>query len=492
MMKIEKIVFWGGLILGLICHAVTLPYSPVHWQDECQITELGRLLLSPGTDWSMCILPTSITELGGNGIWNIGKTLQELSYRLGGAPAPRWMELFCLVTVAILVRFYVAKKTSSAWLGTVFGLLAFSVPGLVQSARGARVDAMAMMFLFAALSVMQIEDCPCGKNRRPLVMALTGACAALCVWTWATAVMMMPIVLWEFVETLRRWRVNMRELFTLLGCVVVGGLLISAIDFIPCYESIRGTLARIGNSSKAVGYGQESSFGRTVAQLFAFPGLYVIGFCCLFVRRRFWLLAVAAAAFLYVTKGSIYVFRTLYLMPYALIGFALLSGMIRCTWVKRSLVVIAVLMLAVTYARSVVVRNAVEFLAREYRDGRTLKAVLAKEIGRGALVYNCAFQTYYVGRELDWKQYQMFYDALRPDVAKIKDLDYFLIDANDVENVSLDDLRLAGFDKHRTIAVFPPPAQGVHKWLAQHGRLHSLGDYVLFYRSGSFCRPSSD
>lgn len=491
MMKIEKIVFWGGLIFGLICHAVTLPYSPVHWQDECQITELGRLLLSPGTDWSMYILPTAVTELGGSGIWSIGRTLQELSYRLGGATAPRWMELFCLMMVAIFVRFYVTKKISSAWLGTVFGLLAFSVPELVQSARGARVDAMAMMFLFAALSAMQLEDCPCGKNRRPLVMVLTGACAALCVWTWATAVMMMPIVLWELVETLRRWRVNMRELLILLGCAIVGGLLISAIDFIPCYESIGGTLARIGNSSKVVGYGQEVGLGKIITQLLGVPGLYIIGFCCLFLHWRMWLLAIFAVLFLHVTKGSIYVFRTLYIMPYTLIGLAMLCGLVHCIGARRILVALAVLMAVIAYGRSVLVRNAVEFLARDYRDERQLRIVLEKEVGRNASVYNYAFQTYYVGRELGWKQYQMFNNALKPDVAKIKDLDCFLIDAKDAGKVSLDDLRLAGFDKQRTITVFPSPVQGVHKWLAQHDRLHPLGDYVLFYRSVSNCLPSS-
>lgn len=485
MMRIEKIVFWGGLILGLICHAITLPYSPAHWMDEVQITELGRQILSPGSDWSMYILPTSVTELGGSGVWNVGRTLQELAYRLGGASAPRWMELFCLMTVAILVRFYVAKKTSSAWLGTIFGLLAFSAPGLVQSAHGARVDAMAMMFLFAALSVMQLGDCQQGAARRPILMILAGAFTALCVYTWATAIMMVPIVLWEFIETAHRSKTTPKEWLLLFGCAVVGGLLITALDFLPCYESIAGTLVKIGNSSKAVGYGRKIGFGTIVFQLFEVPGLYFVGFCCLFVRRRLWLLAAAAVIFLHVTKGQIYVFRTLYILPYALIGFAVLCGLVRRTWFKRSLVGVAVLMMFVAFARSVVVRNAVEFLARDYRDSQILMKVLEREIGRDASVYNYAFQTYYAGRELGWKQYQMFYNALVPPVELLKTVDGFLVDEKDAQRVNRDDLQAAGLVEKRVISVYPKPTSGIGRWLEQRNRLHRLGDYVFFSKGQS-------
>ena len=44
--------FWFLLVLGIVLHALTLPYSPPHWQDEVQVNEIGRASLER-SDWSM-------------------------------------------------------------------------------------------------------------------------------------------------------------------------------------------------------------------------------------------------------------------------------------------------------------------------------------------------------------------------------------------------------------------------------------------------------
>lgn len=470
-----KFVFWIAITIGIAFHAITLPYSSNHWQDEGQICEIGRRVLEK-TDWNMYLLPGKESNTVAPGIWFVGPVAQECSYRLVGHLGPKIMTLVFLALATIMVYCFSMLKTGDEHISLLSALLFFTTPVLVQSARGARADVMGFAFLFASLVCFEKSL----KSEDWLVKCMwcffAGILCAVCFGTWGSCLLLMPIVWWEMVEIMYQasWGRGLR-----LGIMAVcGGMLGLLIVEEPFWAQLPLSAKCLMQYLSVVGNHEVFEWKALLASFFAPPYVYLIGLLCLLMTRRVWLIMGVLVYFIVCAKnGHIYVFRTLYFLPYSIVALVLLGKMSPKGLVRKLCVpVIAVLTMGL-FIRSVAIRNIVEWMASPSRSYASLYDVLKREIGLGVKIYNGDWQTYFVGRELGWKQYQIYSANQQFDYDIFDDVDYVLVSEGHKEGMRF--LTNRGFSKNKVLTV---PSTGVvrmQNFLKRHRWLHALGPYVL-------------
>lgn len=481
--KMIKTAFWALLIVGVAFHALTLPYSSNHWQDEVQICEIGRRVFDQ-TDWNMYMMPDSRLDTVPPGIWLIGPMVDEVAYRIMGHLGPKIAMLVCLVLATLLLRLYLRRKTQNELIADVVSLIFFAAPALTQSVRGARVDVVAFMWLFLGLALMQVQT-ENEKLRRLCVFGFGGACA-LSVFTWPTAILTMPIAAWEFCDDCFQRHFCVKEIVVSLACAIVGGLMFSLIALSP----ITGSLPLSLESCRAIAATSMDDAGlmrwqAMFGEMCSSYGLYALGAIALFSNKRLILLMIGAIAYYVICSGSqqIYVFKTLYFLPFAVVGIAMAWHVAaKNKYVSAVVCVGLIALLGVVYGRAVVVRNAVSFLARSHRNVASQTEVVCKSVRDGSKVYNVAWQTYYIGRERGWQQYQGKAEFLtgKPDL--LPSMDCILIEESQWESPLDEYYAKNGFVHKQRIEVPPVGRTGYEDSLRQKGYLRSLGPYLLYTR----------
>lgn len=481
--KMIKIVFGALLVIGTLFHAVTLPYSSNHWQDEAQICEMGRRVFER-TDWNVYMMPDFRLDAVPPGIWLVGPMLDEMAYRVMGHLGPKIVILTCLVFATLLVRFYLWRKAHSELIADVVSLIFFAAPALTQSARGARVDVVAFMWLFLGLALMQVN----AKKvvvRRICVFGFGGACA-LSIFTWPTAILVMPIAAWEFWDDCHQQCCMGRDIVVELACAVVGGLVFSLLAIAP----IMGNLQLSLESCRAIAATsmddpRSMRWNAMIGEMCSSYGLYAIGAIALLVHKRFVLLLIGAISYFVICSGShqIYVFKTLYFLPFAIVGMAMAWHIVAKNKYAGAVACMGLMaLLCLIYGRSVVVRNVVAYLARSHRNVASQTAEICKYVKSGAKVYNVAWQTYFIGREQGWQQYQGKAEFLtaRPDL--LNAMDCVLVEESQWKP-SIDGYYAKnGFVNKRRIEVPPVGTTGCEETLRKKGWLLPLGPYLLYTR----------
>lgn len=483
-----KRAFWILLLIGVCFHLATIGFAPAHWQDEVQIHELGRRIIAP-TDWTVYWLPVDGASHAATGLWNAASPLHEIAYSLLGHTGPRLVQFVFLVISTILLRAYLSRKTGDECLSTVFSLLYFSVPRMALSPRAGRLDAFVFMMLFAALYTLRSQWARrhvCGA------MALAGAISAACVFSWATAIVLMPIVLWEIQCVFLENRMAARDMARPLLCFAVGGVCAS-LPFLALFISDLPLSWEIMRHMAGIPQPRDS-LATFLTGIRAYPYLYVLGILGLCFRGKFDLLSLGAVGFLAVCVASrSYCYRLLYFLPYALIASATVASGGRK--VARVFLSFAIIMATLSYVRIAVCKNAVEFMSRSINDERRLEHVLDDTLGRDIRVYAAVFDVYYAGRALGWRQYRSFNRSgskfdLYPEL--IDKVDFFISTPKQAREHG-EELNAAGFVPFSEIAGFEMPAWAESTWWRYIQRFsawnpHPYGPYVVFRKQANESR----
>ena len=177
------------LALMLAIFLPSLGSSPiVVWQDEVQIVDYGRVMLDPGTDWAVSwsthehkpVPPVSY----------LGCIGAELAYRFTGTVLGS--RLFCIAggfLLGSLVLGLMKEPGRPPVIGLLFAGLIVLDPGLVQSYRAGRLDAMAMAFVLAGALCLKLHA------RNPDWRWLVAACAVIYFFLMLPILVVFPISL---------------------------------------------------------------------------------------------------------------------------------------------------------------------------------------------------------------------------------------------------------------------------------------------------------
>lgn len=482
-------VFWILLVVGIALHLVTLSYSPVPWQDEVQVVEIGQGGVGEKTSgWNMCMTGNEEFDKQAWALYYLGGLGEELFYQMFGRFGPRLFTLIGLFLATVLFHCYVRRRTKSEYWAAVLGVLFFAAPSLVQSVRGARVDVWTFVCLWSGLNLLYgIGDSCTVKSR--IRYGLAGASAVLACFFWASAVLLLPIYMWAFWENYRHPVRDWKKLSLSSATVVAFAVFATLILILPFCGRLEVTMELASwisahntntRSSATVIHAVKVLCGEVVG----FPYIFLFGIIGIVLSRRNWWLKIGVVAFIYIcvfVAARIYVFRMLYLLVYAFVGIILLVGCLsEKIRARNALALMMTLIACAVYGRSVLLRNGIEFLARDGRDFHKIRAALANEIAEGDKVYAESYQIYYVARDLGWKLYRSVggpdaKDALLDDVQHV-------ITENRTPDYGVY-MREHGFLKKKEVAVpFKPFTDLEKRIISLAGRGASCGPYVIYSR----------
>ena len=391
-------------LVAFALHLCALEAPP--WMDEVHIVEMGRLALS-GDPGGASIL----TRADGSSfppLYYLGPCCHEWAFRLGGPAAVRLLPMLALIAAAVLCRLWLrAGGRVSPGMADVMGLSVLLQPLFVQSVRLVRADTAVLALAFATLALI---DAPgdAGRRRR---LAAAGALAGLSPFIWPTAILLFPLYGVAFLARIRK-RALGGDLLALGG----GALVAAGLALLPVRAQLTALIAGFGDyfrgpgavSTPDAGF-QPLAFLRGCAVLLVKeslrnPFLFLlapVGFVWACRRRR-----LAALAFLVAFAGAaatkLHTFRFLYLYPYTLMFF-LLGAVLLARRARR--LVHGVLALSLVYG---FVTGPVAYAIAAHGTaarGQAFCRKLAETVGSGPLrVLTADYRTYYLGRQLGWRQ----------------------------------------------------------------------------------------
>ncbi len=487
-------------------HMATLTISPVVWQDEVQLVEWGRTMVSdPKTDWSLLFLSKdhSIQTVS-----YFGCAIQEMAYGLF-APSmmgPRIVSLLCALGCASLAVAWLVARGTRRPIALMCGWAFLLDPFFVASYRGARVDGLALAGCFASCWVLSSLREVVSPSQRHIGLAMAGAMAVAGLFCWPAAIMAFPVILMEGAQLVRAWTRGTRLLSWSLRAITLfaaGGLVVAMAAVLPMWHEIgrmSGDFLQISGSDLKV---HESPVSVALAQLASFLQVIV---------RNPWLLACAVLgafgkahrrlmgaalliplALMLVTNA--YPNRLLYLLPAAI---GILAGSVDAwerfefrfaRWRVSLGRVCMVLVLGWGVAMSLVLRQVLALSQRGERDPRVLFSSAQTAIGAGPKrVFLGVYEFYFVGRELGWK---MFRPVLRNGPVNARawsellgTLEFAILRTAEITPEDELSLKGAGLDRKFVVLEHGVRAQSsISAGLASLGGAKPYGPYTVFARS---------
>jgi hypothetical protein len=123
----QMLVWMAALLLSGIWQFSTLTLTPTGWQDEAQITEMGRVLLNPGTGWSAVWLPRENHPL--RVVPYLGALLNESAFRVApGYAGPRTLALLGAVIASALCLAWLRSRNTQPIMAILLSLALFLDP----------------------------------------------------------------------------------------------------------------------------------------------------------------------------------------------------------------------------------------------------------------------------------------------------------------------------------------------------------------------------
>lgn len=436
---------WHLLVAAIVgsaaIHGLTLCISPPAWQDEIQILDYGRVA-APGGDlsfaatWSKANHPVQT-------IGYVGCLLQEMAYRAVGnsMAGPRLSSLLGASLAAVLLFGWLREAGVTAWIAAVTACTFLWDPVFVQGYRGARIDCWSIAFMLAALWC--VRRSARSRVAAPWLVA-AGPFVALSGLTWVSAILLVPLLVHEIVageafaaapdsatrDLLRRgWQ-------TRLATVALSTMVCFAVLLIPLWQEVREIIAAPSSffvagdrASRATSLLQRSvQLPLTFIRSPLFPAAAMAGAALVGLRSWFVAFAVAAAG---VVITNPYVHRSVYLLPYFALAFALAADRLRARLATRRsalacLTLAAVLPLAGNAAISLGARTAVALLERQRRDPAIAdRFVEALTAGRRGRVLLGSWSLYYPFRARGWSYWGP--EDKRDTADIVRSLDYDLV-----------------------------------------------------------------
>ena len=188
---------------------------------------------------------------------------------------------------------------------------------------------------------------------------------------------------------------------------------------------------------------------------------------------------------------GVYTHRLNWLVPYLVV---LATGAVESPLLARrrvSMGVVALVALALVWGAffSVVARPVVAVLARHQRDHAALVQTCREAIGTGNVrVYLDAWQVYYAGRQLGWRQYhnsgsarETVLDLLSGRITFLRRMDYYVANAGTVTDRMSNTLQRAGFAPQAEVHV--GPGKTTARWQKMASRMAvGYGPYAIWRR----------
>lgn len=487
------VAFFIVLVVGTALHLSTLTFSPVAWLDEVQIIEIAQGGVGEKTSgWSMCFPARPEYQGRAWAVYYLGGALNELAYQSFGVWGPRSASLLGLVLSAILLFWYVHRRSRDGMFAFAISNCFFSLPCVTQSVRGARVDIWPVFCLFLGLHILLGA-----KSRRKCGWAVSYFCAGFLSVTgcffWAVGAFLLPIYVWGFFCEFPKPFRQIREWLTPAALAIMGALIGVVIWLIPFYGDLGLTFEMAQwissfNSNSPTCHNICSAWRGFVGFSTSFPFLCLIGFIViLFVRGQWWLKIglIVMTVVCVVVAARIYVFRFVYFSTFAVLGALMVS-----VWknerrmLYRTIRLALVILSLAACCISVVLRNGVEFLARKGRSYSILRETLLETVGRNVNVYTTSYEVYYAGRELGWKMFTSpIGGGADPLLIGWEKIDCVLCPF-DASESAIDFYVSKGFSVREVVSVPPPAYSEWERWILNraHKKVES-GPYIVLKRA---------
>ena len=476
-------VFWGILAIGILLRLLGISSSPGHWQDEVQIVEYGRGIIDAPSDL-LVYTPVQGAESVGP-IWRVGLFAQELSCRVFGHVGARIPPLIYLLVSTILLRYIVVRRTNAQWMATITALSWFCCATLVKSVSAGRLDSLVFMLLWATLVVLSSE----WAERKPCVsFAVAGCLSALCVFSWATAILLAPLFVWGMIDYSSRQDVQWRERIRPWIAYAVAGMAVSLIVLSPSLLHYDVMMQRLSFTASTHASGSSGAIMDFFREFRAFPYLYLLAIPCLFIRRRIDVLTIGAMIVIVLFACTrAYIFRVLYFLPYAFLSFVTLYAESKATSARKVLLVVLTCLASISFLRVALCKNIFAYALRGANDEVMLENALNQAIGTDANIYVADYSVYFAGRKLGWHQYRTFHRSstpfdLPPEI--VGKVDWFIGSAEQARKYD-QKLREAGFAECASIEQQRFPQWVESKWFKCMWRFclaveHPYGPYSIW------------
>lgn len=416
--------FLSGLALVIFgIHAVTLVDYPPCWFDEIEIIEMGRFsLFDVHPDWSVNLIPTSAAapRVPQPYFHYLFAAIQEALYRLTGSfVAGRLLALASLPACALLLGKWLATKGFGTLTLLATSVLFLLDPNATICAHWYRPDLWTLSIALAAMILLSISRTDEPLQRR-FACLVAGVLSCTMLFVWITSMLLLPLITWEAVASIRRFdgeplRNVIRRGLVDTAIFAAGGLLAAAVWLLPLYPHIPAIIRQYAEFSELGGGGNSIDIVQHIIDfvkialrspcVWAFTGLGI----ALTSRKRTIHVLIFLGLCLLMLKTRVYHLRMIQLLPFLFLfaADAIDWGLgLKGKVLSRGTSVLLVLAVVSYFSISVLALN---FAALP--SGNTFAALterLEKALtppNPNVYLYDMEHELYYSGRALGWQMY---------------------------------------------------------------------------------------
>ena len=368
-------------------------FDLIPWLDETYIIEMGRLILHGGDQYStlLCNDGTMLIPLN-----YIGPALQELCFQTFGQLGARISPHLGMVALWLSFRTWLLRNSTQLRRtdAELLGIIALTAPLAFQSALLTRIDSWAIACILIAIAILGEP----GRHRSSFAIFAGSFFTVLSPFIWPSAAILLPLPPLLCFEIKRK-----RELaiFCLFAFCSLAALLAPVLPKLPVLlASFRWHYADCAAPTAFHLMSILDPIGREIARAPFFLALTGIGFLCWIRQRKVMPILALLLAIVGCTYTSLYAFRIVYLTPIFLLMCADATAHLQD---RHPLC--CRLLLAATAIFGVLTGPVALLVIDHPKLPKTLKSDLAATIGTGPVrVFAPDHATYYIGRELGWRQ----------------------------------------------------------------------------------------
>lgn len=425
------------LCLTFIIQLSTADVLPNFPKDEAQITDYGRLLFSPRSDWSIIWL---LEEGKPILLWSyFGPLISELSFQIFGYSGigTRVLALLGGIVAATMMVLYLLARGIPAFAAWWLGLVFLLDPLFALSQRLGRVDSWVIALCIASCWLLRNSVGHTYYFTKVRVMA-AGSLTIFASFVWPSAFFLYPLIALELIHLFRSefaGRGSWRNIVNLFIIFTAGGFISLILLLVPIWQQLDLIISNmqtmlIKNVETSQSFFERlfslfqtqqwlklaKALGKTLS--FCLPIFALAG---ALIKRDKPLMFVSFVAVGLIFSTLIYELRVLYLLPYFLIlSSGIFSGrksILPVSGIGKFGVSSLVIMAGWAVLVSIIIRTTLGIQVKEALDREKIHQAAAKFIGRGNLKVYLAetYEFYYAGRSLGWKQYTPYgnfdYDA---------------------------------------------------------------------------------
>jgi hypothetical protein len=430
--------FWRIWFIAIstivVIYLSTIGIAPFLHSDEFLILDLGRIVLSPDTEWSIAWLADKNQPVF---VWfYLGPVLQEGVYQVFGQYGPRIFALMGACVAATIMVGWLRSKRTRPIAAFILGLVFILDPLFVQSYSLGRVDSWTMALCIGSCWMLRRKndlstDSPLYKWQ----LVLAGAFMTIAFFVWPSAIFMVPLIFLELVNQTNKMPFGRNRggflnamYFFGLGALVVAVLMIVPIAA-QLYAHIDNVIEGITTNTRS-GPKEQAGFSRfnqiiEILRVFKFsPLVLIIAVLATIWQRNIGLLIAGVIVSVLMIFTVVYIQRVQYLLPYVVVAIA---GVYRMRWPNnrnstfyRRLKLSALAgCLIWCIGLSLVARTVLALDQPEERNRNLLLNAAQTMIGPGNHTVFVPNEFYYAARSLGWKMYKPYLaqnDPLTPAI----------------------------------------------------------------------------